>query len=468
LVFPYSDIENVHFIGICGVAMAAVAAELQRARMSVTGSDKAFYPPMSNFLKQQSVPTLQGFRPDNIPDKSLIVVGNSVSRGNPELEHGLNKRLPLISLPELIANRYLAHKSSVVVTGTHGKTTTTTMLAHILRVDHREPGWMIGGIPADLPVPCHFGTGDEFVIEGDEYDIVYWDKRPKFLLYRPRYAIINSVEFDHADIYDNIEAIELQFRRFVRLLPENGVIVAIGDNTLVKEICEDAPCIVITVGVGNDNDWRLEHDIDGNMDVALIVDPQGNKWEFFSGLPGKHNLMNGLAATVMAINLGVKIETALSALKDFKGVARRLETVRHDSKLTIYDDFAHHPTAIATTLETVVRRHPDQQIWALLEPRSNTMVRNHFTQALIDGLKLADVILIGKVHRSDSIPLELRLDRKLLVESLKKLGKQVLVFDMADSMISYIQENVLGGEVLVMMSNGSFDGLRGKLTELKL
>ena len=448
--------------------MAAVAAELRRDGISVTGSDKGFYPPMSDFLKQQAISTFQGFHPDNIPDNTLIVVGNSVSRGNPELEYALNLRLPMISLPELIANRYLSHRSSVVVTGTHGKTTTTAMLAHILREDHHDPGWMIGGIPTDLPVPCHLGKGDEFVIEGDEYDIVYWDKRPKFLLYKPRHAIINSVEFDHADIYNDIEAIELQFRRFVRLLPKSGTIIANGDSALVQEICKDALCTVITFGVGDHNDWRLEYDTGQNVDTAMITDPNGNQSELKSGLPGKHNLMNGLASTVMAVNLDVKIESALSALQDFKGVARRLETIRQGSELTIYDDFAHHPTAIKTTLETVALRHPDQPIWALLEPRSNTMVRSHFTQPLIDGLKQADVVLLGKVHRSDAIPKKLRLDRVFLAESLKKLGKQVWIGDTVDSMIIYLQKNLSGGEVLVMMSNGSFDGLRDRLSEMKL
>jgi len=446
--------------------MASVAAELHRDGISVTGSDSGFYPPMSEFLTEQGVACLQGFKPKNLPLDSLIVVGNSISRGNPELEHALNERLPMISLPELIADRYLRRQLSLVVTGTHGKTTTAAMLAHILRQDERNPGWLIGGIPADLPVPCHLGTGDEFVIEGDEYDAVYWDKRPKFLYYKPSHAIINPVEFDHADIYPDLEAIELQFRRFVRLLPKNGIIVACADSLLVQSICQDALCRVITVGVGSENDWRIEFSDDEDVNQAVITDPEGKNWDFESKQPGKHNLMNALAATALAVNLDVRTEIAISAIQNFGGVGRRMELIRHDSQLTVYDDFAHHPTAIAATLETARHLHPKQQLWALLEPRSNTMVRNMHTQALIDALKRADVIMIGRLHRADSIPVDQRLDRKLLAEELRKQDKQVWIGDEVDSMIEYLKDNLTGDDVIVMMSNGSFDGLSQKLVRL--
>lgn len=448
--------------------MAAVAAELQRAGMTISGSDTSYYPPMSEFLREQSVRTQQGYDPKNIPPNSLIVVGNSVSRGNPELEYALNERLPLISLPELIANRYLSQRQSIVVVGTHGKTTTTTMLAHILCEDDRDPGWMIGGIPADLPVPCEFGSGKEFVIEGDEYDAVYWDKRPKFLLYKPHHAIINSVEFDHADIYRDLSEIELQFQRFVELLPENGIIVAYGDNSLVREICAAALCKVITIRAGANSDWQIDFDIFVEENKAEITDPDSKTWLLSIGMQGKHNLMNGLAAIVMAVSLGVKLESALKSLKNFKGVARRMERIRQDSFLTVYDDFAHHPTAIAATVETIARSHSDQRIWVLLEPRSNTMVRSLITEDLIRGLKLADVIVIGKIHRAASLPVELRLDRKFVAEKLTSLGKQVRVCDQIEEMMEYLKGNLSRGDVIIIMSNGNFDGLRQKLIELTI
>lgn len=448
--------------------MAAVAAELNRAGVIVSGSDSGCYPPMSDFLREHSVPTLPGYHPGNIPPNSLIVVGNSVSRGNLELEYALNQRLSLISLPDLIANRYLCRKKSIVVTGTHGKTTTTAMLTHILQEDNRDPGWMIGGIPVDLPVPCELSSGEEFVIEGDEYDAVYWDKRPKFLLYKPSHAIINSIEFDHADIYDNLDAIELQFRRFVKLLPENGIIVANGDSPLVRSICEDAFCGILTIGTNDGYDWKINFNAFKEENKAQISCPDYGIFELDSGLPGKHNLMNGLAATAMSVALGVKIENALKALKKFRGVARRFEIVRQDSFISVYDDFAHHPTAIKTTLETIVSRHPNQKIWALLEPRSNSMVRSFFSQELIDGLKLADVIVIGKVHRADAIPSEQRLDRNMLSDELTKLGKQVCVADQIDEIEAYLRANLSGSDAIVMMSNGSFDRLRDRLISLGL
>ncbi|MDP8228660.1 MAG: Mur ligase family protein [Candidatus Electryoneaceae bacterium] len=481
--FADSTVSKFHFIGICGVAMASVAAELKRSGFTVTGSDSGFYPPMSVFLEEQGVPVMQGFHPDNPPADALIVVGNALSRGNEELEAVLDRRLGLISLPELIARRYLTsnigspdglnndhiRRRSVVVTGTHGKTTTTTMLAHILRENGRNPGWMVGGIPMDLPVPCEFGSGSEFVIEGDEYDTVYYDKRPKFLHYRPTFAILNSVEFDHADIYADFSAIDAAFRRFVRLLPRSGRLIVNGDDPNSMSIAEDSLCPTVTFGTGEHCQWRLES---VSSNVGQIRSPRtgisgcdessvgGRVLPMKIQMLGQHNLLNGLAAVATACEIGVDVLDALKALETFRGVVRRLELVIQSDELTIYDDFAHHPTAVEAALSAVRQRHPEQRIWALFEPRSYSMTKRIFMKPLTEALQKADCVVLGKVHRQERIPETERLDRRFVIDELRKSGVEAYIGGDAEEIIQLIDEHRRSNDVLVIMSNGGFGGLK--------
>ncbi len=457
-LFDETPFRRVHFIAVCGVAMASVAAELHRAGFDVSGSDTGFYPPMGTFLREQGVQTLEGFDPAHLPEHGLIVVGNAVSRGNIELEAALNCGLPLISLSELIARRHIGRRKSAVVTGTHGKTTTTSMLAHILRSAGREPGWLIGGIPQDLPAPCALGKGNEFVIEGDEYDVVYYDKRPKFLLYKPYYAIINGIEFDHADIYFDLAAIELQFRRFVRLIPKNGCLVVNGDDELALSVSEEAFCKVITFGAGETCDWRYKKVSNSVNDYELVT--KDETIDISISLPGEHNLKNGVAAVALATEIGVRKDIALRVLANFKGVARRLELVVDTKRLLIYDDFAHHPTAIKETLMAVRQKHPDHRLWAVLEPRSNTMVRNFHSKEITDALSLADRAIIGKLHRLDTVPNHQRLDRNSIQSELEFVGVETFSNDDVEEIVEFIESNLTGKDVLVIMSNGGFDGLR--------
>jgi len=519
-LFTDSNAKRIHFIAVCGVAMASVAAELHHAGFDVTGSDTGFYPPMGDFLREQGLKTLEGFDPDHLPEDGLIVVGNAVSRGNPELEAALDRGLPLISLPELIARRYLASQAgtlalpcirrSVVVTGTHGKTTITTMLAHILREAGHNPGWLVGGIPLDLPVPCYFGQGGEFVIEGDEYDVVYYDKRPKFLHYRPYYAVLNSVEFDHADIYPDLNAIELQFRRFVRLIPKSGCLIVYGDNQLAMSIAENALCKVVTFGTRAKCDWQLTDYEFTSSQVCMFTSSKIRSAKNLElTMLGKHNYLNALAAIATAYELGVNVTDAIEAMLNFRGVARRLELVIQagvdccqpsvidssgdttertvnrigltadkggltaenegltaENTITLYDDFAHHPTAIKATLSAVRQGHPDQRIWALFEPRSNTMVRRIFINELIDALQLADHVILGPIHRADSIPYENRLNRDEIIHELQTCGVNAYAGKEINDIVQYIQDNIEPNDVIVIMSNGSFGGMRDRLKEV--
>lgn len=447
--------------------MAAVAAELHRAGFSVTGSDSKAYPPTSTFLQNMGISILEGFKPENLPKDSLIVVGNAISRGNPELEAALDYGLIMCSLPELISRRFLVDKQSVVVSGTHGKTTTTAMLSHVLRQNGRDPGWIVGGVPIDLGLPCWAGTGNEFVIEGDEYDTVWYDKRPKFLHYKPNKAIITSIEFDHADIYANIEEIKTAFKRFVGLLPKSGCVVAYGDDAIVREISEKANCAVITYGQSDDCEWKLVDVTEaGSPGVSGEIHRNGDTYRIDLGLMGKHNLMNSLAVVVMAENLGVPIQQTIDALATFKGVQRRMQSLLDEDALTIWDDFAHHPTAIRETLAGVRKRYPERRICAVFEPRSNTMVRNFLEKELIEALSLADCITLTAPHRKDKISPEQLLDTEKVVNELRKKDKIAENSDTFTELLEKVTNQTSPGDIIVLMSNGGFGGIKDQLVEL--
>lgn len=439
--------------------MASVAVELHRAGFAVSGSDSAFYPPMGDFLRREGLKTFAGYDPDNLPDNGLTVIGNAISRGNPELEAVLNARLPYISLPELISRRYLSHRKSIVIAGTHGKTTTTAMTAHILRSNGRDPGWMIGGMPVDLPFPCNMGSGNEFVIEGDEYDSVYYDKRAKFLHYQPNHAVLSGIEFDHADIFPDIEAIETTFTRFVRLIPANGSLTVNQDNDLAGRVASKALCRVITCGSGPDCQWRLDYE----SRVVKAIDNSRHKLTL--RLPGKHNYMNALTAVALAYQIGVSIDDSIEALADFRGVGRRLEKVIETDKIVLYDDFAHHPTEIRASIQAIKEHYPGWRIWAVIEPRSNTLVRNIFERELAEALSNADVALLGSLHRKDRIPMESRLNREHVVDTISQNGNLATAADDASSIVEFVRKNASEKDVIILMSNGNFGGLRGLLED---
>jgi UDP-N-acetylmuramate: L-alanyl-gamma-D-glutamyl-meso-diaminopimelate ligase len=466
-LFSDSNIRAIHFIGIGGTAMASVAVELNRSEFTVTGSDAGIYPPMSELLEREKIAVREGFAPENLPDGALVVVGNAISRGNTELEAALNQRLPIISLPELISRRYLAGKLPIVVAGTHGKSTTTTMVAYILQRAGRQSGWLVGAQPLDWELPCQAAVGDEFVIEGDEYDSVWWDKRPKFMHYRPFIGVINAVEFDHADIYPDLEAVKAAFRRFAGLLPEQGRLIINGDDANAREVAQAARCPVETVGVGEGCAWRLRKISNSESGVCgEFITPQGEGGRIELQLLGEYNLRNALTAIAAASAVDVDVQSAVGYLKDFQGVARRLQLVVEAGGVALWDDFGHHPTAIRETLLALRRRYPGRRLWALLEPRSNTMVRNYLQDELIAALGLADVALIAPLHRGDRVAIDVRLDVDAVVGAVRGLGREARYFFKFDELSDFVQRELRNDDVLVMMSNGKFGELKERLAEL--
>ena len=466
-LFNDSSFSRLHFLGICGTAMAAVAAELHRAGFEVTGSDSNVYPPMSDFLHEQGVDVREGYKPDNLPSDALIVVGNALSRGNPELEAAMDRCCVMISLPELISRRYLTGKCSIVVAGTHGKTTTTSMIAHILRCAGRDPGWMLGGIPIDLESPCWMGSGGEFVIEGDEYDSVWFDKRPKFFHYQPRIAVLTSVEFDHSDIYPDLKAVEEVFRRFTRLLPRSGKLIVCGDFPRALTVSRDALCSVETYGSSAGCDWRIRDMTEPGQEGLRgeFDSPDGLSGSLELGFPGGHNLKNGLAALAVAHAVGVDIPVATLALSNFRGVRRRLELLMDYRGIAVWEDFAHHPTAVGSTLEGLRNRYPDRRLWALLEPRSNTMARNFFTTELTDVLALADRVILGPVHRRERIPADERLDARAVAEALRKRSVEASAAESFDEVVETVVKGMKCGDVIVIMSNGGFGDVKERIMD---
>ncbi len=448
--------------------MAAVAAELRRSGFRVTGSDSGIYPPVSTFLEGQGISICDGFDPANIPWDSLIVVGNAISRGNVELEAAMDRRLPLISLPDLISRRYLTGRRPLVIAGTHGKTTTTAMTAHILRMAGRDPGWMVGGMPLDLEYPCWMGEGEEFIIEGDEYDCAWFDKRPKFYHYQPNIAVITAVEFDHADIYPDIEAVEAVFRRFAGLLPRSGRLIINGDDPRALAVAEAAPCPVETFGEGENCNWRLADLTESGAETVRgeFVTPDGERGVIELGMIGCYNLRNALAALAASAVVGVEPDEALAALPSFRGIARRLQLAEDTGGIAVWDDFAHHPTAIAGTLNALRRRYPDRRLWALFEPRSNTLVRRYFTAELTEVFAIADRVVIGPIHRREMIPENERLDTRTVAEELERRGLTAVAVDSFDDVVQAVVGELRVGDVVVVMSNGGFGGVKERVVEM--
>jgi len=444
--------------------MAQVAAWLKSLGKAVTGSDQGVYPPMSTFLEAQGISILSPFKADHIKSADCIVVGNAMSRGNPEVEAALDQRLPLISLPQLIHQEILKHKLPAVVSGTHGKTTTTAALAFLLEAGEQFGGSMVGGLPTGWDSGFRIADGSWFAIEGDEYDTAFFDKRPKFLHYQPQLVIINNIEFDHADIYGSYDDILKQFKLLVRLIPQSGCLVLNADQPNLKDLTQDAFCQVVTYGRSEASQVR-------GSKAAFTADGMEFTLRFKSGesrlcrtaLWGNHQLSNLIAASAAAEFVGVSADKIVHGISSFKGVRRRLELRHHKDNYWIYDDFAHHPTAIRFTLETLRKRHPDLPLIAAFEPRSNTMVRKRLEKELINALSLADAAAIGPIHRSDKIPQKDRLSLEHILKSLRDKSitnfQSADVDELADRMISEAKN----GAVFAVMSSGSFMDLINKL-----
>jgi UDP-N-acetylmuramate: L-alanyl-gamma-D-glutamyl-meso-diaminopimelate ligase len=459
--------KHIHLIGICGTAMASLAGMLKERGFHVTGSDAAAYPPMSDFLQSLGIPISQPFAIENLslrPD--LVIIGNAISRGNVELEHVLDQRIPFCSLPQLLHDEFLRGKEVLVVAGTHGKTTTTSMLSWIFEVAGTNPSFLIGGIAENFGRSFQLGSGKYFILEGDEYDTAFFDKGPKFLHYFPDAVILTSVEFDHADIYKDLDAVETSFKRLVNLVPRRGRIVAFDRGESVECCIARAFCPVERYGASESAMWRVQ-DLQLTTDrTSWCVFREEKPWaEFEFSLAGEYNVWNATAAAAMAAGYGISPEVIAEALRTFKSVKRRLEVKAEVNGITIIDDFAHHPTAIAVTLNALRSRYSGRRLWAILEPRSNTLRRNVFQNDLAKSLAIADEVVIANVFKSDAIPESERLDIAAVAIHMGDLGRRARVIADVDSIVRMTAPEMRPGDVIAILSNGGFGGIYEKLPQ---
>src|ERR1700693_2680543 len=460
-----NDKKHIHLIGICGTAMASLAGMLKQRGFHVTGSDAAASPPMSDFLRELDIPVAQPFDAKNLdPAPDLVVVGNAMSRGNVELEHVLDQRIPFCSMPQILHDEFLRGKEVLVVAGTHGKTTTTSMLAWIFDQAEAQPSFLIGGIAENFGSSFQLGRGKHFILEGDEYDTAFFDKGPKFLHYFPDSIILTSVEFDHADIYKDLDAVETAFKRLVNLIPGRGRIVALDTGESVERCVARAFCPVERFGNTKKAMWQVTN---------LRLDPAKTSWtvlrddqpwaDFEFSLGGEYNVMNATAAAALASGCGISKEQIASALKTFKSVKRRLEVRAQINGITIIDYFAHHPTAIAGTLKALRARYPGARLWAILEPRSNTLRRRVLQADLARSLALADEVVVAGVFRSDLVPANERLELPELAAEIQSHGRRTRLLADADEIVKTISPEMRRGDVIAILSNGGFGGIYEKL-----
>jgi UDP-N-acetylmuramate: L-alanyl-gamma-D-glutamyl-meso-diaminopimelate ligase len=457
--------KHIYLMGICGTAMASLAGMLKQRGFHVTGSDAAAYPPMSDFLRDLNIPVAQPFDPRNLdPQPDLVVIGNAISRGNVELEHVLDRRIPLCSLPQLLHDEFLRGREVLVVAGTHGKTTTTSMLAWIFHSAGLDPSFLIGGIAENFGSSFQLGKGRHFIIEGDEYDTAFFDKGPKFLHYFPDSMILTSVEFDHADIYKNLDAVETAFKRLINLVPKRGNIFAFDSGDSVDRCVARAFCPVKRYGRKNTDGLRISNLEFRPASTAWLVLDAGEVWgELDMPLAGEYNVWNATAAAALAHSYGVPVREIRKALQTFKSVKRRLEVKAQVNGITIIDDFAHHPTAIAETLKALRTRYPGSRLWAILEPRSNTLRRRVLQSDLAHSLALADEIVVAGVFRSEAVPENERLELPALAAEIKQNGRPARLLPDADSIVQTVAAEMRSGDVVAILSNGGFGGIYEKL-----
>jgi UDP-N-acetylmuramate: L-alanyl-gamma-D-glutamyl-meso-diaminopimelate ligase len=460
---------RIHFIGICGTAMATAAALLKRQGHQVGGSDQNVYPPMSDFLRAEQIPILSPFSADHIDAGiNLVVVGNAISRGNPELEAVLERKVRYCSLPEAIRDHFLWQSRSIVIAGTHGKTTTTALTGWLLTHAARDPSVLVGGIALNLGdggSSYRLGRGRDFVIEGDEYDSAFFDKTAKFLKYVPEIAVINNIEFDHADIYADLDAVRLAFRRLVNLVPRNGMLLLGHDSAHALALRDVAASPVETFGTAEDATWQARDVEHRDGITSFTVRHKGDDiGRFHSPLLGAHNIRNALAAVAVGAHVGVPADTLAAGLRAFKGVRRRLETVGIRRSVTVLDDFAHHPTAVHETLTALRSGYLSRRIWAVFEPRSASSCRRVFQDDFAAAFGSADEVVIAGVFRS-SLPESERLSEERLVSDLRARGQRARYIREVDDIVAAIVAEHREGDVVVLMSNGGFGGIHRKLLE---
>ena len=440
--------------------MASVAAALKDAGRQVTGSDHQFYPPTSTLLTDKGIDAREGFNPDNLdPAPDMVVIGNAISRGNPEAEAVLNLKLPFTSLPEFLKYFFIQGKRSLVVSGTHGKTTVTSLLAWVFDHNQKNPSFLIGGMPENFDYGARLTEGEWFIIEGDEYDTAFFDKRSKFLHYLPEVAIINNLEFDHADIFSSLEEIQKSFTHFTRLIPQKGLLLANGDDPNLITVLKDSPCPVQRFGLGPNNDVRPD-EVQLNPEDSVF---RIRNFKFRIPMVGEANVRNALSVVACARHCGLTNEEIQSAFLTFKGIKRRLEIRGIRREVAVVDDFGHHPTAIRESLRALRIKYPRGRIWAIFEPRTNTTRRNILQTELTQALAAADVTVLTPIAREELLRPEERLNPEQIIGELKKSGREAHYLRDANAIVTEMTPLTRPGDVLCVFSNGGFDDIHEKL-----
>lgn len=461
------NIHHIHLMGICGTAMAAMAGMLKASGYTVTGSDSGVYPPMSDFLASSGIQAASGYGPQNLtPRPDLVIVGNVITRKSPEAQGIIEAGIPYLSLPQALAHFFISSRTSLVVAGTHGKTTTSSLLASALHQAGLDPSFMIGGIVRDFEANFRIGNGPYFVVEGDEYDTAFFDKGSKFLHYQPQIAIITSVEFDHADIFADLDAIKLSFRKFVALLPKDGLLIAHMDDPNVAEVVADAPCEIQGYGFSPELAWSLSNIRPDQGLTRFKVQHRNQDWaELAVRMPGRHNCLNSLAVTAVLHRIGLVPEQINGCLSTFGGVKRRQEIRGIERGITVIDDFAHHPTAVRETLAALKSAYAGQRLVTVFEPRTNSSRRSIFQQDYVSAFDAADLTLIRKPLPLANIPEEEMFSSEQLTADLRTRGLNALTFADTDAILAHLMTTLQKGDVVAILSNGGFDNIHNRLLE---
>ncbi|MFY9554754.1 MAG: UDP-N-acetylmuramate:L-alanyl-gamma-D-glutamyl-meso-diaminopimelate ligase [Blastocatellia bacterium] len=459
--------KHYHLIGICGTAMASLAGMLVEQGHKVSGSDENVYPPMSLELSRLGIPVSEGYRADNLSERpDIVVVGNAITRGNPELEHVLNQKLYYTSMAAVVEDNFIRGHHSVVVAGTHGKTTTTSLMAWAMERAGANPSFLIGGVAENFNSSFRLATGPYFVIEGDEYDTAYFDKGPKFMHYLPDTVILNNVEFDHADIYRDIEAVKFAFSRLINLIPGRGQLIAGWDSELVRELAPRAFCRVDTFGIESEARWRAGDVTFSPVNTTFTVRVDGREFGTYSTpLAGLFNVRNCLGVIAACEGLGLNRSAVADAIAEFKSVKRRLEIRGEVRGVTVIDDFAHHPTAVRETLLAARAKYPGRRIVAVFEPRSYTAQIKLFQQQFEEALADADEIIVASLFHPERYTAETAMSPSEMLDNLRTRGRDAHFFSSPVEIVSYLVPRLQGNEVVVIMSNGSFGGIHDKMLE---
>lgn len=459
--------HHVHLMGICGAGMAPLAGILKQRGCLVTGSDQNVYPPMSNFLEGLAIPVLEGYDPKNLdPLPDLVIVGNVITKQNPEAFELSRLNLPYLSMPQALKQFAMKDKRSIVVCGTHGKTTTTALVAWILEKAGMQPGFMVGGIPNNFTSNFQLGNGPHFVIEGDEYDTAFFDKGPKFLHYTPWIAILTSIEFDHADIYRDLQHVIESFRKLISLIPPDGLLIANTDDPIIRDEVVRAKCPIVTYGFTEEAEWKaIDLTFREDQTQLKILKQDKEYMALFTPLYGKHNISNLLATVVLSDFLKIAQSSLSEAMKGFGGIKRRQEIKGEKEGVLVLDDFAHHPTAVRETIIAVKEKYKTRRLIAVFEPRSNSSRRNIFQDRYALSFDQADLILIPEPPLMEKIPPEERFSSKELVEELKERGSRAFYAPSTDHLLDEIIRQSRDRDVILIMSNGPFDNLPQRLLD---